>query len=138
MNAMPHMDKTSALIKYRLDSATERLSAAKFMLKEGHYKALVVNTYFTILTAARAVLAATKDERKNFLTDVRSVRRRYIKAGVFAEKFSAYFDAAYKIRHACDYGDFVIVSREAAETQYQQAVEFIEAVKNYLYVKELT
>ena len=30
------------------------------------------------------------------------------------------------------YEDFYIASREQAETQYQHAVEFVEAVKNYL------
>lgn len=36
------------------------------------------------------------------------------------------------MRNDCDYGDFIFVSREETETQYNQAVEFYEAVKNFL------
>lgn len=42
------------------------------------------------------------------------------------------FDAAFKLRASCDYEDFIFATREEAETQYQHAVEFVEAVKNYL------
>ena len=49
-----------------------------------------------------------------------------------AAAFSDYIGDAFSARQYSDYADFFIVSREQAETQYQNAVEFVEAVKNYL------
>lgn len=46
--------------------------------------------------------------------------------------FSKYVGDAFEIRNNCDYEDFYMVSREDAETQYNNAVEFYDAVKNFL------
>lgn len=116
------------LIRYCLDMAVERLNVAELMFNKGNYKDSIICSYFALFNAMRALLA----EDKTFLAVVRNFRRRYIQTGSLDKKFSVYFDTAFKLRKACDYGDFVIVSREEAEEQYQHAVEFVAAVKNYL------
>ena len=59
-------------------------------------------------------------------------RREYVKTNIFDRKLSDYIGDAFRIRQYCDYEDFFVVSREETELQYQHAVEFVEAVKNYL------
>ena len=59
-------------------------------------------------------------------------RQHYIRTKIFNAKFSQYIGDAFEIRNNCDYEDFYIVSREDAETQYNNAVEFYEVVKNFL------
>lgn len=84
------------------------------------------------LTRYRLEAAAELYERKNFLTIVRHFRRRYIETNLFDENYSEHFDAAYKARQYSDYGDFVVVSREEAQEQYEHALEFCAAVKKFL------
>ncbi len=48
------MDK---LVKYRLDSAKEKLLSAKLLMEAGQYKDSIGRSYYAIFTAIRAVLA---------------------------------------------------------------------------------
>ena len=45
------------LVKYRLDSAVERLKSAKILLDNGQFKDSVGRSYYDLFTAVRAVLA---------------------------------------------------------------------------------
>jgi uncharacterized protein (UPF0332 family) len=47
----------NALVFYRLESAREKLTAAKDLLENKHYKDSVSRSYYAIFTAARALLA---------------------------------------------------------------------------------
>ena len=118
--------------KYRLEVAAERVETTKFLIDGGAYRDSINRSYYAIFTAARALLAERGIDFKKHSAVISYFRREYIKTGVFDVKFSAYIGAAFRARQYSDYGDFVIVSREQAEEQYQHAVEFVEAVKNYL------
>lgn len=48
------------LVKYRLDSASERLKSSKVLLEAGQYKDSIGRSYYAIFTAVRAVLATDK------------------------------------------------------------------------------
>ena len=131
MNAMPHISCDS-LTRYRLNTATEHLAAAKVMLANERIYGAVSSSYFAMFAAIRALEANEQKDRKTFIGIVRCFRRDYIEPNTPDKKFSVYFDEAFKLRNLCDYGDFVIVSREQAQEQYQHAVEFCAAVKNFL------
>ena len=120
------------LTKYRLDSANERLEMSKIALENNYFKDSVNRSYYAIFNAARALLAEREIDFKKHSAVIGYFRREYIKTGIFDVKFSDYIGAAFRFRNDCDYEDFVIVSREEAEIQYQHAVEFYEAVKDYL------
>ena len=118
--------------KYRLELAAERVATTKAMIDIGAYRDSINRSYYAIFTAARALLADREIDFKKHSAVIGYFRREYVKTGIFDVKFSDYIGAAFKFRNDCDYEDFVIVSREEAETQYQHAVEFVEAVKKYL------
>ena len=120
------------LTKYRLETAQERLEVSKEMIESGRYKISVTNSYYAIFNAARALLSEAYIDFKKHSAVISYFRREYVKTGIFDVKFSDYVGKAFTARQYSDYGDFVVVSREQAETQYQHAVEFVEAVKSYL------
>ena len=120
------------LAKYRLDTANERLELSKIALTEGYFKDSVSRSYYAIFSAARALLAERHVDFKKHSAVISYFRREYIKTGVFDVRFSNYVGDAFRARQYSDYGDFVIVSREQAQEQYQHAVEFCAAVKNFL------
>ena len=122
----------NALTTYRLEAAAEHLWAAKFLLSGRHFKSTVVSSFFAQFNSMRALLVAELYKRKSFLAIVRRFHRRYIETNLFDEKYLRYFRAAFKARQYSDYGDFVVVSREEAQEQYEHASEFCAAVKKFL------
>lgn len=120
------------LTKYRLETAAERVEVAATMIENGHFRISVTNSYYAMFNAVRALLAEVPVDFKKHSAIISYFRREYVKAGLLDVKLSDYIGKAFTARQYSDYGDFVIVSREEAEEQYQHAVEFVAAVKNYL------
>lgn len=120
------------LTKYRLELAAERVTTAKLLLDGGAYRDSVSRSYYAIFSAIRALLAERNVDFKKHSAVISYFRREYVKTGVFDVKFSDYIGKAFTTRQYSDYGDFVIVSREQAQEQYQHSVEFCAAVKKYL------
>ena len=120
--------------KYRLELAFERVNTTKNLIDDGAYRDSINRSYYAIFTAVRALLSERQIDFKKHSAVIGYFRREYIKTGIFDEKFSDYIGKAFRFRNDCDYEDFIIVSREKAEEQYQHAVEFCEAVKKYLEV----
>ena len=120
------------LTKYRLETACERLEVSAEMITDGRYRISISNSYYAIFNAVRALLSEAHVDFKKHSAVISYFRREYIKAGKFDVKFSDYIGDAFEFRNDCDYEDFFIASREEAETQYQHAVEFVAAVKDFL------
>ena len=120
------------LTKYRLETAKERLEVSAEMIETGRYKISITNSYYAIFNLMRALLSERKIDFKKHSAVISYFRREYVKTAVFDVKFSDYVGEAFISRQYSDYGDFVVVSKEQAEIQYQHAVEFYEAVKNFL------
>ena len=120
------------LTKYRLERSAEFLEESKMLLQNDSFKGSINRSYYAIFTAVRALLAEEEVDFKKHSAVIGYFRKNYIKTKIFEGKFSDYVGDAFEIRNDCDYEDFFIVSREEAETQYNHAVEFYEAVKKYL------
>ena len=120
------------LTKYRLERTEEFLQDSKFMFENKSYKTAINRSYYAIFTAVRALLAEEEKDFKKHSAVMGYFRKNYIKTGIFETRFSDYIGDAFEVRNDCDYEDFYIASREEAETQYLHAVEFYEAIKNYL------
>ena len=118
--------------KYRLETADERLEISQLALENGFFKDSINRSYYAIFSATRALLSEDNVAFKKHSAVISYFRREYIKSGKFDVKFSDYIGGAFEFRNDCDYEDFVVVSRQEAETQYQHAVEFVAAVKTFL------
>lgn len=102
------------------------------MLQLNFLKDSINRSYYAIFTAVRALLAEEEVDFKKHSAVISYFRRNYIKTGIFDVALSKYIGNAFKFRNDCDYEDFVIVSRAETETQYNNAVEFYEAIKKFL------
>ena len=120
------------LVKYRLESAAERLVASETLMRDKHYKLSISQSYYAIFTAARALLAHEEVDFSKHSAVISYFRREYVKTNLFDVKFSDYIGKAFILRNNCDYADFYIVARGDAQIQYEHAKEFYEAVKSYL------
>lgn len=124
------------LVLHRLSSAAEKLESAEILLKAGKYKDSIGRSYYAIFSAVRAILAKDKVDFSKHTGVIGFFQKEYIKTEIFDKKFSKYIQSAFQIRNSCDYDDFFIVSKQDAEEQYRQAMEFLEVVKNYLNVHD--
>jgi hypothetical protein len=124
------------LVKYRLESAKERLNAAKVLLECGSYKDSISRSYYAMFTVVRALLATDGVDYSKHAGVISYFQKEYIKTGVFDKKYSKYLSQAFQIRNNTDYSDFFVVSQEDAKNQYENAAVFIEIIEEYLKKKK--
>lgn len=120
------------LIQYRLESAEEKLTAAKLLLDKELYKDSVGRSYYSIFSSMRAILALKQVDFSKHAGVISYFQREFIKTNIFDKKYSKYIQQAFQIRNSCDYDDFFIVSRKDAEEQYKRAEEILKVVKEYI------
>jgi len=127
---MTHDAVGNALVLYRLESAREKLSAAKDLLENQHYKDSVSRSYYAIFTAARALLAIRQLDSSKHSGVIALFNQHFVKNCLICKDASKWLERAKLYREQADYGDFYIVSREEAEVQIQSATQFIKEVEN--------
>ena len=120
------------LIKYRLSSASEKLSSAKVLLDAGMYKDSVGRSYYAIFSAIRAILAIRQVDFSKHAGVIAYYQKEFIKTEIFDKKYSKYLQQAFQIRNSCDYDDFFIVSKQDAEEQYERAAEMLAVIEEYI------
>ena len=120
------------LSKYRLQSAEENLVASKTLLNAEQYKSSVNRSYYALFHALRAVTALDGFDSSKHSGIIAFFNRTYVKEGIFVKSLSKYIDVSFRLREKADYQDFVVITKEQAEEQYNKAEQLICAVKPYL------
>lgn len=123
------------LMKYRLESAKEKLNSSKILLESRSYKDSIGRSYYAMFTAVRAILAVDSQDFSKHAGVISYFQKYYIKEGVFDTRYSKYLSEAFQIRNNTDYADFYIVSENDAKEQYEKAVEFYNVIEKYLIDK---
>lgn len=119
-------------IVYRMQKANEDLAVSKNLLGEKHYAQSVNRSYYAIFHAARALFAIDKFESKKHAGVIAYFNEKYVKTGKVEKKYSKILTYAEKLRLKSDYMDFYIASKEQAQTQLDNAGEFVKMIENYL------
>lgn len=120
------------LSKYRFETAEENLEAAMTLLHDRKFKASVNRSYYAIFHALRAVTALDGFDSSKHSGVIAYFNRTYVKEGIFDKNVSKLIDTAFRLREKADYQDFIIISREQAQEQYEKAEKVINIVKPYL------
>ena len=123
------MDKR---VEFNLNLAKDRLTVAKNLLDNGFYIDSVNRSYYAIFYSARALVAKDNSDFSKHSAVMSYFRKNYVKTGIFDVKFSDYIGDAFALRSDGDYTYFFNVEKDDAEEQYNNAVEFYDAVKNFL------
>ncbi len=125
-------DSRQELIQYRLETAKEKLRAAKVLLDSENYKDSVGRSYYAMFSAVRALLAKDNVDFARHSDVIAYFQREYVKAGKIEKKYSKYLSEAFQVRNNCDYADFYLIVKEDAVEQCQRAEEFINGIEAYL------
>lgn len=120
------------LVKYRLESARDRLRSSQLLLEAGQYKDSIGRSYYAIFTAVRAVLATNEVDFSKHSGVISYFQKEFIKTGKFDIKYSKILQNAFQIRNTCDYDDFYIATKNDAEEQYKNAEEMLITIERFL------
>lgn len=127
----PEKGNIGDLVRYRLETAKSDLMSANILLKEGEYRGANNRAYYAVYHAITAVHALDGKSYKRHKDTLANFNRDYVKMEIFPKTFGRRIARAEEIRHASDYDDFYIATKEKAEEQILTAKELIDQVETY-------
>lgn len=130
----PHeesMGTKKDLCFYRIQTAKANLKSAKILLAADVYKSSNNRAYYAIFHAINAIHALKGKAYKRHKDVIGNFNKDYVKSGIFPRDIGRKIGEIEEIRHASDYDEFYIASREETERQIAVADEFIQMVERY-------
>jgi len=119
------MSRTN-LAMYRMQKAKEILIEAKDNLNQKHYGLSVNRSYYAMFAAARAILALKEIDSSKHSGVIALFNQHIVKAELFPKETSKFLPKAKDIREDADYGDFVEITEEDAQTHIRRAIRFVK------------
>ena len=119
------------LVLYRLQTARADLKSAGILLEAEEYKGANNRAYYAIFHAINAIHAVSGKAYKRHKDAIANFNKDYVKTEIFPREMGRKIGEAEEIRHASDYDDFYIASREESERQVAVADEFILLAEKY-------
>ena len=117
---------------HRLQTAKDALKSAKILFAADEYKGSNNRAYYAIFHAVNAVHALEGVGYKRHKDAIANFNKEYVKTEIFPRTMGRKIGEAEEIRHASDYDDFYIASKEEAERQVSVAEEFLQIVEAYV------
>jgi len=127
-----HEEGQIVLAKHRLEQARESLEAALRVGENGSHAIAARQAYYCMFHAMRAMQVTDSLDPKGHSRVISVFQRQYVKTGIFPAEFTGRIRDAHDIRDRSDHEDFVVVSKETAATQIENARTFLDAVETYL------
>lgn len=119
------------LVIYRLQTSKNTLKSAQILFAAEEYKGANNRAYYAIFHAINAIHALNGKAYKRHKDAIGNFNKEYVKTEIFSREIGRKIGEAEEIRHASDYDDFYIASREEAERQIDVANEFIQMAEKY-------
>ena len=107
------------------------VKSAKILLEAGEYRGANNRAYYGIYHTISAIHALDGNAYKRHKDALANFNKNYIKTEIFPRTLGRRIAEAEEIRHASDYDDFYLATREEAEEQIATAIELIEKVEEY-------
>lgn len=120
------------LARYKLGRAREELETAELLLANEKLKAANNRAYYSIYYALTAVLCLEPIAFKRHKDTVGYFNKNYVHTGIFPKEIGRNIAKAVKVRHASDYDEFYIASKEEAEGQIRTAKSVVHLVEEWI------
>ncbi len=119
------------LVLHRIKNAESDLNAAGILFDAGEYKAANNRAYYAVFHAINAVHALDGNGYKRHKDAIGNFNKHYVKTEIFPREMGKKVSEIEEIRHASDYDDFYLASREETERQIAVASELVQLVETY-------
>lgn len=120
------------LVMYRLETAKSDITSAKILMAAGEFRGANNRAYYGIYHAISAIHALDGNAYKRHKDALANFNKNYVKTEIFPRSLGRRIAEAEEIRHASDYDDFYIATKEEAEEQIATAEELIAGVVRLL------
>lgn len=128
---LPEKGSVGDLVVYRIETAKSDLQSAVILLKAGDYRGANNRAYYAIYHAISAVHALDGKSYKRHKDTLANFNKDYVKTEIFPKIYGRKIAWAEEIRHASDYDDFYIATKEKAEEQIITARELIRQIEEH-------
>lgn len=119
------------LALYRIDTAKEDLKSAKILRDASCFKGANNRAYYAIFHAINAIHALNGVAYKKHKDAIANFNKEYVKTEIFPKEIGRKIAGVEEIKHASDYDDFYIATRDEVDEQISIAEEFIKMVEVY-------
>jgi uncharacterized protein (UPF0332 family) len=123
------------LVRYRIETAQSDLKSARVLLDASEYRGANNRAYYAIYHAISAVHALNGKAYKRQKDSLANFNKEYIKTEIFPRTLGRKIAEAEEVRHASDYDDFYIATRDEAVEQIDTAAQLIRLVEEYCLEK---
>ena len=123
---------TKDLVMYRIETA---LQSAMVLMEVSDYRGANNRAYYAIFHAISAVHALNGKGYKRHKDSLGNFNKEYVKTEIFPKSLGRKIAESEEIRHASDYDDFYIATRDEAEEQIATAKELIQLVEKHCMEK---
>ena len=120
------------LVLYRIETSKSDIKAAEILLNAREFRGANNRAYYGIYHAVSAIHALDGNGYKRHKDALANFNKYYVKTEIFPRKLGKRIVESEEIRHASDYDDFYIATREEAEEQIQTAKELVKLVEEYV------
>lgn len=120
------------LVLYRIETSKSDIKAAEILLNAREFRGANNRAYYGIYHAVSAIHALDGNDYKRHKDALANFNKNYVKTEIFPRKLGKRIVESEEIRHASDYDDFYIATREEAEEQIQTAKELVKLVEEYV------
>lgn len=121
---------TNEMIKKEIASAEYDLDRSKESMKNEDYKWALVQAYYSMFHAAKALVLKKGYREKSHYCLIIAIRELYVKDGEMDGELADTLEMCMHLRHDADYG--LIYDKESAETAARYAKQFLSAAKKLL------
>ena len=120
------------LARYKIERAKEELENANLLYENERLKAANNRAYYSIYYSLTAVLCLEPVAFKKHKDTLAYFNKNYVHGGKFPPEIGRAVEKAAKIRHASDYNEFYITSKDEATRQIDTAKRLIDLVTKYV------
>ncbi len=120
------------LALYRLEVSKDDLRIAKMLFEQRDFRVANNRAYYSIYHAISAVHALNEKAYKRHKEAIANFNKEFISTEIFPKKLGRRIAEAEEIRHASDYDDFFIATKDEAEEQIETAEELLKLIEKYI------
>ena len=119
------------LVFHRIQTAKSDLNSARILFDAGEYRSANSRAYYAIYHAINAINALNGKGYKRHKDAIANFNKEYVKTEIFPRDLGRRISESVVIRHASDYDDFYIASREETVRQISVSEELIHLTEQY-------
>jgi len=118
-----------AIVRYRIDNALNTLNEIQILIDNELWNTAVSRLYYACYYAVSALLISIGVETHSHSAVRTMLSMHYTKTGKLSISHSKFYADLFSNRQSSDYADFVYFDRDTVEILYEQAKEFVEAIR---------